>query len=279
MLASFDYTVPQSVAEATAALAATAGSKPLAGGQLLLSAMKVGRAAPPLLVDLRRLGTLRGSYVESDALRIGALTTLDELLAYPALGDRHAGLVEAVRATGDPQLRNRATVGGYLATRQVASHLAAPLLVAEATLTVAGADRERTVSAEDFYAADPRALADDELITSVRLPTLPANLVTAYEVVADRASTEPICGVAVAVTRDKRGNVVAVRVAVTGATRRPTRLGQAEPALAGSRAAVAPSELPVGPAAAYVDDDRASAGYRAHLTRVLTGRALARCSR
>jgi carbon-monoxide dehydrogenase medium subunit len=278
MLATFDYTVPESVSQATAALAATAGSRPLAGGQLLLGAMRVGRQAPPLLVDLRRIGALRAIHAENGGLRIGSLFTLDELLAYPALNGHQAAFVAAVRATGDPQLRNRGTVGGSLAARQVVSHLAAPLLVAEASIMIAGADRERTVSAEEFYAGE-QGLADGELITSVRLPALPADMDSAYEVVADRASTEPICGVAVAVARDQRGNVAAVRVAVTGATRRPTRLGQAERALAGAGASVAPTELPVGPAEAYVDDDRASAGYRAHLTRVLTGRAIARCSR
>lgn len=278
MLATFDYTVPESVSQATAALAATAGSRPLAGGQRLLGAMRVGREAPPLLVDLRRIAALRAIHVDNGALQIGSLFTLDELLAYPALNGHQGAFVAAVRATGDPQLRNRATIGGTLATRQAASHLAAPLLVAEASITVAGADKERTVSAEEFYGGE-RGLAEGELITSVRLPALPENLDSAYEVVADRASTEPICGVAVAVARDKRGHVAAARLAVTGATRRPTRLGQAEQALAGARATAAPSELPVGPAEAYVDDDRASADYRAHLTRVLIGRALARCSR
>lgn len=275
MLPTFDYTAPQSVSEATAALAATAGSRPLAGGQLLLPAMKVGRAAPPLLVDLRRLAALRGIDGENGALRIGALTTLDELWTYPARGGGQAALREAVRATGDPQLRNRATVGGFLANRRVAPDLAAPLLLAEATVTVAGTHGERAVSASELFGADGPALAAEEVITWVRLPALPASMGSAYEKVADRASHEPICGVAVAVSR-QGGTVDAVRIAVTGATRRLTRLVEAEQALVGSGSPVDTSELPVGPTQAYVEDDRASAAYRAHLTRVLIGRAIAR---
>lgn len=277
MLTAFDYTAPESVSEATAALAAAAGSRPLAGGQLLLNAMKVGRVAPPLLVDLRRIGGLRGIDGENGALRIGALTTLDELLAYPARGARQAALTEAIGAAGDPQLRNRATVGGFLATRAVASDLAAPLLLAEATLTVAGTGGERTMTAEEFYRTDRPALADDEIITLVRLPALPAGMGSTYEKVADRASTEPICGVAVAASRGRRGILETVRIAVTGATNRPVRLADAEQALIGSRTPVDTSELPVGPVSGYADDGRASAGYRSHLTRVLIGRAIARC--
>lgn len=276
MLPTFDYTAPQSVSEATAALAANAGSKPLAGGQLLLHAMKVGRAAPPLLVDLGRIDALRGIEGENGTLRIGALTTLDELTAYPARGGGHAALTEAVQATGDPQLRNRATVGGLLANRRLAPDLAAPLLLAEATVTVAGTDGERAVSAAELFGPDGPALAADEIITAVRLPALPASMGSAYEKVADRASSEPICGVAVAVSRGGGGTVDAVRIAVTGATHRPTRLVKAERALVGSGAPVDTSELPVGPTQAYVEDDRASAVYRAHLTRVLIGRAIAR---
>ena len=54
MLGQFSYSAPQSVSAAVAALAATPGSKALAGGQGLLTMMKLGRANPPLLVDLGR---------------------------------------------------------------------------------------------------------------------------------------------------------------------------------------------------------------------------------
>jgi carbon-monoxide dehydrogenase medium subunit len=277
MLAKFDYTVPETLSEAVAMLAATTGSRPLAGGQVLLNAMKAGRAAPPRLVDLRRISGLHGIHAtDHGQLWIGALTTLDELLDQPMLDTRSVALVDAARATGDPQLRNRATVGGCLASRRVPSHLAAALLVAEATLTVVGASGERVVSAGEFYAADRPGLAPDEILTAVQLPMVPVTVASAYERIADRASGDPICGVAVAVSRTSHGTLETVRIAVTGATRRPTRLAPAEQALVGSGAPVDTSHLPVGRAEAYVDDDRASADYRAHLTRVLVGRAIAR---
>ncbi|MGH3679954.1 MAG: FAD binding domain-containing protein, partial [Natronosporangium sp.] len=195
MLAPFDYLAPGSLAGAVAALAATPGSQPLAGGQLLLPAMKTQRAAPPQLVDLRRIGRLHGVHpAPPGQLRIGALTTLDELLEHPMLEPRWAAsLVEAARASGDPQFRNRATVGGCLATRRAASHLAAALLVAEASLVLVGGTGERVVSAEQFYAAGPPGLAAGEILTEVRLPVATMTG-SGYEVVADRAAGHPICG-------------------------------------------------------------------------------------
>jgi carbon-monoxide dehydrogenase medium subunit len=276
MLATFDYLAPGTLADAVAALAATPGSQPLAGGQGLLPAMNDGREAPPLLVDLRQIGALQGiEEAGGGGLRIGALTTLDTLLDHPALNGRHTALIEAARASGDPQLRNRATIGGCLADPRVAADLAAPLLAAEAMLTLAGAAGERVVSADELYRADP-AVAAGEIITLVQLPDIPAGAGSAYEKLADFATGEPICGVAVIAARRRNGTLERVRVAVTGAARRPTRLVEAEQALTGRKAPVDTSELPVGPADGYLGDARASAGYRAHLTRVLAGRAAGR---
>jgi carbon-monoxide dehydrogenase medium subunit len=277
MLARFDYLVPQSVPEAVNALVTTPGGLPLAGGQLLLNAMKADRLVPTLLVDLRRISGLSGvDEPNGGTVRIGALTTFDDLVGSAAFGSGHAALLEAVRATGDPQLRNRATVGGWLATRLVASDLAAAALAAGATITIAGQTGERTVSAETFYGQAGPALAREEIITGLTVPAKPASIRSGYEKLADRASGEPISGVAVEASVTGDGRLDNVRVAVTGATPWPTRLAEAEAALTGSRPPADPSTLPVGPVSRYVDDDRGSAGFRANLTQVLLGRVLSR---
>ena len=276
MLGQFSYSAPQSVSAAVAALAATPGSKALAGGQGLLTMMKLGRANPPLLVDLGRIAALRGVADADGRQRIGALTTLAELLDAPTVRDRYPALVEAARTTGDAQLRNRATVGGALASRSAAADIAAVLLLYGASLTIAGPGSERTLPLTDFYAGPDPALAADEIITAVELPVAAPNGAGAYEKVYDRATLQPVCGVAADVSLAKDGTVRVARLAVTGATRRPTRLTAAERALAGATVPVDTSTLPVGDADAFVDDVVASAVYRAHLTRVLIGRAVAR---
>lgn len=261
MLAEFEYAAPVTVPEAVAALAATIGSRPMSGGHGVLASMRVRRESPPLLVDLGRIAAMRGVADTGDGgLRIGALTTLAELTG---LDDRYAAVGEAARATGDAQMRNRGTVGGSLASRRVAGHLSAALLAAGATLTVTGAGGERVVAMADFYRPDGPALGAGDIITAVELPPVPAGARTAYETAADRATLEPVCGVAVGVLPG------VVRIAVTGATRHPIRLADARPP-------VDVAALPIGPDDWYVDDAVASAEYRRHLTRVLIGRALTR---
>src|SRR2546421_1359460 len=181
MLAEFDYLVPESVGDAVAALSATADGRPLAGGHGLLTSMKRRRQSPSLVVDLRRIGDLRGVSESTGDLCIGALTTLTQLLDRPGLARRHPALIEAVRVTRDPQLRNRGTVGGSLATRHACADLSAPLLLADAAVTVVGPDGERTLPLADFYRTDRPPLGLSELVTVVHLPALPAGLGTAYE--------------------------------------------------------------------------------------------------
>jgi aerobic carbon-monoxide dehydrogenase medium subunit len=262
MLAEFEYTATDSVATAVAALSATADGRPLAGGHGLLTAMKRGKESPSRLVDLRGIRELHGITEVPGALRIGALTTLTELLEHPAVRSGHPALVEAVRGTGDPQLRNRGTVGGSLATRHACADLSAPLLLADAAVIVVGPDGERRLSLVDFYGADGPLLDLSEIITAVYLPALPAGLGTAYEKMADRATLEPVCGVAAGVSRRADGTIDGVRLAVTGATFRPMRLVGVEHV----------------PAERFVDDAVASAEYRIHLTRVLARRAIARAA-
>jgi aerobic carbon-monoxide dehydrogenase medium subunit len=273
MLAEFEYVAPGTVPEAVATLATTIGSRPMSGGHGVLTAMKVRRQSPPLLVDLGGITTMRGVA----ELRIGALTTLAELAGHPGLADRYAAVSEAARATGDAQLRNRGTVGGSLASRWVAGDLSAALLTAGAALTITGVGGERVVAVADFYRPDGPALAAGDIITAVELPPLPVGIRSAYEKAADRATLEPVCGVAVGVSQSPDGALDTVRIAVTGATRHPARLVDAERALAGTRPPADISTLPVGPDDWYVDDTVTSAEYRTHLTRVLIGRALHRC--
>jgi carbon-monoxide dehydrogenase medium subunit len=278
MLAEFDYLAPESVGAAVAALSATADGRPLAGGHGLLTSMKRRRQSPSLLVDLRRIGDLHGVSETAGDLCIGALTTLTQLLDRPGLALRHPALVEAVRATGDPQLRNRGTVGGSLATRHACADVSAPLLLADAAVTVVGPDGERTLPLVDLYRTGGPPLGLSELVTAIHLPALPVGLGSAYEKVTDRTTLEPVCGVAAGARLAADGTLDSVRLALTGATFRPVRLTDAERALTGTRLPVDAGPLPIGELAGFVDDAIASATYRAHLTRVLVRRALNRAA-
>jgi carbon-monoxide dehydrogenase medium subunit len=262
----FDYVAPVTVEKAVAALAPP-GARALSGGQGLLTAMKLGRTAPTTLVDLGRIGELSGvELLPTGGLRIGAAATLTELAL--ALTDSVPGfgaLFSAATAIADTQIRNRATVGGSLADRHSASDLAAALLVLSGRVQVAGKPGRRTIALSDFYTPNGPLITESEIIVSVEVPAPEKDLRTVYERTTDRATLSPVVGVAVALAGSQ------VRIAVTGATPWPRRILEAEAAAEPGR-----TVDDVGPDSRFRDDDVASAAYRAHLTRVIAARALAR---
>jgi carbon-monoxide dehydrogenase medium subunit len=297
MLAEFEYTAPRNLREAVAALTTNVGSRPLAGGQGLVPSMRSRREGPALVVDLRRIDELHGvsrigGTADADterqgAVRVGALTTLAELVepSMPFLPP--AALVDAVRATGDPQLRNRATIGGSVACRHRASDVAAVLVMLGAAVTISGSAGQRVLAVEELLGAGGPAFTSDEIILAVELPEARAGVGTAYERVHDRATLQPVCGVAVGVTTTAAGAVDTARVVVIGVTNSPTRLTDTERALVGRTPPVDISELPldVGVFGDPVDardvdlwnlDPWTDSAYRSELTRVLIGRAVGR---
>jgi len=274
ILEQFDYVAPTSLPEAVDALTDNPTASPLAGGDGLITLLKRGQVRPSLLVDLQNIQALRGVDLFGDGkLRIGAMTTLSALLADPAVRLSHlpGTLGDAVEVTGDPQARNRATVGGSLAAGHPGSDLAAAMLALAATANLVGPAGHRSVPvAVLFDVGGTGRLAQGELIVSIDLP--PAEPGSGYERLADRATLDAVCGVAAAVALAPGGTLARCRVAVTGGTLFPCRLGALERSLVG--AAIPVVVPPV--TAAFVDDRRASAEYRAELTRVLAGRAVAR---
>lgn len=276
ILAKFDYVAPENLAEAVAALAKRPASRPLAGGRGLLTELKRGERRVERLVDLRNIGALRGVTRLSDGrLRVGALTTLAELLADPSIRQTHVPgvLGDAVPGIEDPQARNRSTVGGTLAAGYRGSDLAAVMLALAASVNCFGPSGERVVTIENLFGSDrPTCLAPDELITSIDLA--PAEPGSAYERFADRATRDSICGVAVTVALTADGSLARCRIAVTGATTIPHRLATVERVLTG--ASIPVTVPPLSDIDGLVNDHAASGKYRMHLVRVLAERGFAR---
>jgi aerobic carbon-monoxide dehydrogenase medium subunit len=256
--AAADYVRAASLDEALAALA-DPEAKVLAGGQSLLPVMKLRLARPALLVDIGGLD-LAGVSVVDGSLRIGALTTWDELeraaeLERPAL----AGLAECAQAVGDLQVRNWGTVGGSLAHADPAADAPAVLLALGATLELRSPGGTRTVPLVDFVRGPfLTALEPAEIVTQIAVPLPEAGAGSAYDKVEHPASGFALAGAAAVVQPDG-----ASLVALTGIGARPL-------ALAGDGVA---EELA---AAEVYGDDFASAEYRRHLAAVVARRALDR---
>jgi carbon-monoxide dehydrogenase medium subunit len=230
---TFDYQRAGSLDEALG-LVGTPGTKVIAGGMSLLPLMKLRLANPERLVDIGRLAELRGVRQLPDGrLAIGALTTYSELADSPA---RHYGLIgDALPDIGDVQVRNRGTVGGSVAHCDPASDLPAVLLALDAEIVARSKRGEKVYAADGFFTgAFTTALAEDELITEIRLPGPRDDAGSAFVSLAQRASGYSIVGVAVVVIKEGGSAITQAGIALTGVGDAPYRARAVEAALVGN---------------------------------------------
>jgi carbon-monoxide dehydrogenase medium subunit len=276
--AAFDYTRPASLDEALKLLSNGSGSKVIAGGQSLLPLLKLRLASADRLVDIGRLGELKGVRSLPDGrLAVGALTTYAELLESPA---KHYGLLkDALPSIGDVQVRNRGTVGGAIAHADPASDLPACLLALDAEVVARSAGGERTIPIVDFFQDSfQTAIADDELLTEVRLPGPRDDAGSAYASLEQPASGYAIVGVASVVVRPSAGAPISfATVAITGVGPVAYRASGVEKALTGSdgsAAAIAAAAAHATDGVTVNSDIHADREYRTEMARVFTIRSI-----
>jgi carbon-monoxide dehydrogenase medium subunit len=271
--AEFDYEAPESLEEAIRMLHEHGDdAKLLAGGHSLIPLMKLRLAAPSLLVDLRKVPGLHGIQRENGSWRIGAMTPHADVEHAPELGlaSRAAGTI------ADPQVRNRGTIGGSLAHGDPASDLPAVLLVSEGTVTLQGADGQRSIAAADLFRDYMETgIGPEEVLTEVRLPAL-EGWGFGYQKFNRRSEDWAMVGVS-AVIRKEGDSCAEVRVGLTNMGSVPLRATAVEEALRGQpldpgRIATAAEHAADGtdPPA----DLNASGDYKRHLAQVLCTRAL-----
>ena len=266
--AAFDYTRAGSAQEAIALLGEHGDeAKLLAGGHSLLPMMKLRLAVPSVVVDIGRVTDL--SYINDggDHIAIGALTRHRALETSDLLAAECPLLGHVAGEVGDPQVRHRGTIGGSLAHSDPASDLPAAVLALGGTLVAQGPNGSREISAGDFFTGYfESALADDEMLTEIRVPKAPGDGWN-YQKFNRRAQDWAIVGVA-AVNVNGGTNVALVNMGST-----PLRAGAVEAALAGGASAADAAEQAAEGTEAPTDLN-ATPDYRNHLARVLTRRAL-----
>ena len=278
--APFDYVAPSSLQEAVQLLSKSPGeAKVLAGGHSLLPLMKLRLAAPKALIDIGRIPGLAYIRQEGDTIAIGAMTTHHQVASSELL-ERHAPLLaETAAKIGDVQVRNRGTIGGSLAHADPAGDYPAAVLALGATVKAVGPRGERTISIDDFFVdLLTTALAEDEILTEVRVPVQTGRAGGAYLKFDNPASHYALVGIAAQLRLGANDTIEQIRIGVTGVGPKAYRATGVEQALVGQ----APTDEAIAAAAASVADGvdvnsdiHASAEYRAHLARVYTRRAVA----
>lgn len=258
---NFEFVKPSTVADAVSALS-DEEAQALGGGQTLLPTMKQRLAAPETLVSLSGIDEIKGVCTnDAGEICVGggtvhAAVSKETASSYSALSDL-AGKI------GDPAVRNRGTIGGSLANNDPAACYPAAALGSGATIVT----NAREIPADDYFQGMfTTALDEGEIITEVRFPVPEkAN----WQKFVQPASRFSLVGVFVAKFAD------GVRVAVTGASEEGVfRWSEAEAALSANFSADALADLSVS-ADGMISDLHGTGAYRAHLVKVMTGRAVA----
>ena len=273
---AFDYQRANSLDDALAKLAAANGNaKLIAGGHSLVPLMKLRLSEPHVLIDIARIPGLSGIREKAGKIEIGAGTVHHDV-ATSALLHQHCPVVsDAAAEIGDPQVRNRGTLGGSLAHADPSADYPAVMLAVDADIHVKGPKGWRVAKAHDFFkdlfTVD---LAPDEIIAGAQFAPVRA---AAYAKLHQRASHYAIVGVAAAL-EVSNGRIRLARIGLTGAGPHAIRLTTVEAALAGKTASKETLAAAAQQAAADLQvvnsDIHASEEYRRAMVPVFTRRAL-----
>ncbi len=278
-----DFLRPASWREALEAKAHHPDATPIAGGTDLMVEINFDHRRPTTLLDLNGVAELAAWSESPDGtLRIGAGVPYSRVI--DELADRLPGLAIASRTVGSPQIRNRGTLGGNLASGSPAGDGHPPLLASDAEIELASVRGVRRVAVAEFFTGVKRTeLADDELIAAVHVA--PATGAQQFSKIGTRnAMVIAVCTFAVSLHPD-RGRV-GTGIGSAAPTPRPAVEAQeflsaelTDTGLWSARRPLADSvvrrfgEL-VAAAAEPIDDVRGTAGYRTHALNVMARRTL-----
>jgi CO/xanthine dehydrogenase FAD-binding subunit len=255
----------------------------LAGGTDLMPQSASGKLAfRPTLLNIRRVAELHGVERDGEAIRIGALVTVSELMRDALVREHCPVLVEAGDHFASDQIRNAATIGGNVNNASPAGDLLVPLLVLDAEVELAakpnGSIATRRVPLTEFFVGPGRTRrAAHELLTAVRVPLPPRGRLARFYKFGTRPALD-ISAISIGLAASRSDGVLAdVRVAFGAVAPTPVRAPRTEAALEGRRldratidAAAQAAHDEVQP----IDDVRASAWYRRELIRNMTRRML-----
>jgi carbon-monoxide dehydrogenase medium subunit len=252
-------------------------AKLLAGGHSLLPMMKLRFAQPSHLIDLGKIPDLRGIAQMGNEIRIGAMTTENDLLRSGLLAEKVPLLVEGASWIADPQVRYKGTIGGDISHGDPGNDHPALMLALDASFVLKGPKGERVVKAEGYFLGLFSTLIEpDEILTQIRVPIPAAGCGWSYQKL--KRKTGDFATAATAVLLQMKGaNVAKVAVALTNVGPTPLRAQAAEAALVGKPIDDASLNNAARLAMSICDptpDQRGDAAYKKAMCGEMTRRAL-----
>lgn len=277
----FEYEAPASVAEAVKVLSKHDGSaRPLAGGTDLIDQIRVGRHAPQVVVDVKKIAELSVLELSAAGLRLGAAVPCYRIYDDERISAAYSALADSSRIIGGIQIQSRASIGGNLCNSGPAADSIPSLIALGAVADIAGPKGQRRVPVENFCTGPGKnVLMPGEFLVALEFPARPQHSGSHYRRFIPRNEMDiAVVGVAASVVLDaSHGRFVSARVAL-GAVG-PTPLYAAELGKMLSRQPV--NDETIGKAADAarsiarpIDDMRGTKEFRLHLTGVLTRRVI-----
>ena len=281
-LPEIEVLVPKTLSEALSFLKKYSGAaKAIAGGTDLIPKMKRRELAPKYLIDLKGVADLNFiNYDAENGLRIGSLTTLNEIRDSSAVKEHCPILVETVSQMASVQVRNMATMAGNLCNAVPSADTAPPLIALRARLKLLGPEGERTVLVEDFFKGPGEtALELLELLTEIQIPPARPGEAGTYLKHTLRAEMDlALVGVAAYLARNSKKDICEkIRIAMGAVAPIPVRAKKAEETLRGkplSDTLIETAGSLASEESSPIDDIRSSAEYRRGMVRVLTKKAI-----
>lgn len=274
----FEYHLPKTLPEAFALLGEYGDdAKLLAGGHSLLPMMKLRFAEPGHLIDLGKLAELKGIREDGGEIRIGAMTTENELIWSALLQEKCPLLVEGARQISDPQVRYRGTLGGDISHGDPGNDHPALMIALDASFVLAGKLAERVVPADGFFLGTYMTLLEaDEILTEIRIPVRATGSGHCYAKLKRKSGD--FATAATAVMLRMRGETVEdVRIALTNAAPTALRASDAEQYLRGKPlddAAIAEAARLAMAICDPAEDLRGDVEYKTAMAGEMTQRAL-----
>ncbi len=284
----FDYACAATVDEAVALLARHktdlgGGARVLSGGTDLLVALREGRLAAQLLVDVKRIPELAEMrYDPADGLTLGAAVSCRRIYTDAGVAAAYPGLIDAASLIGGVQVQGRASLGGNLCNASPAADSIPALIAHAATCAIAGPGGQRILAVEEFCIGPGRTVLEPgEFLVALQLPAPRPGFGAAYLRFIPRNEMDiAVVGVGAAVQlAEDRRTVESARVALGAVAPTPLLVAEAGAALAGqplSLETIGEAAQRAQAAARPITDMRGTAEYRRHLVGVLTRRALMR---
>ena len=259
---NFNFKIPSNTKEALKMISGKGTY--LAGGMTLLPAMKLRLAAYSDIINIKKIKSLSGIKVSSKSIRIGATTTHAEVAASKEVGKSIPSLSILADGIGDPQVRNRGTIGGSIANNDPSADYPSACLALNATIHTT----KRKIQADKFFKGMFETdLKKGELIECIEFE-VPEK--SAYSKFPNPASRYAIVGVFVAKLKKE------VRVSITGAKSCVFRSSDLELALSSNFSSAAIDKTNIS-SEGLNSDIHASPEYRAHIIKIMAKKAISSC--